>query len=1014
MNRITNEGDLMQRLKRMTAVAAAVLVIASQTADVSAHANDVKDSDTAGFVLESVERNTVLSADVYIYRHVATGAMLQFINNDDTNKCFMLEFDTPPSNNKGSAHVFEHAAANGSAKYPSRSLMSAISARSYVTYANAMTEDECTVYPVSSLSEAQLLKMADYYTDLCFEPLILTDEDIFKSEAWRLTVDADGSIGVTGTIYSEMKSVYDADEAAQRGVMGQLYPGCSSSYVAGGIPEDILTLSYEEVLDFHDRYYVPSNCTAYLYGDIEAPEAFMQILDGYFTAFDDTGDGEQKTEDKTDEKQTSGRGYTVIKYDFPVSSARDEEGIYISYAFDLGRPDEEDLKGLYALRNCLNRERSYAMSFIRRSFPDAKIGFDVYADGKGFAFAVSGRGITEDDTNRFKQCVDDLFKTLSNDGISEDEIANFRRQSEINAALSREGGDVGVTLLSNMANLHSRGLDPMFYLNMRDSFADMSWFSADTVRTLASRYLYEPLHSAMSIVVPKADTGGDNDAKLEEALDRISKVIPKGALRLIEDDAKRVQQHEDDPARYLAKLSAVTPSDLTADVRSFDIYDETDQNGCRQIRVTTGNDAIDASVIYLDATGLSQDMLGYLALYVDLVNGHFISTSAHKRGQLADLINENTVSNMSVDLDVSSFGDDYRPYVCVSFMSTPDTTEAAFKLVRERLFDNDFSDPAPILEGIGAIKTSVSNNIANSPENMAKLLAYAESGEGAAYYENTHYIEYLGFLTQLQESFPKDCESICGKLEEAGRYLENSSGLVIAGAVAKKNGGAYKKIADSFETGLAKGEHTPCDYEFAGYEYPLAVATGGRVVSNAVCHGNITGSSLKPAEAATDVALAIMTGKYVRPVARNRYAAYKVSYKNDMPSVGIFTLADPNTAETMEVFASMPKACAEYEKTLTDDEISEYILRLHSERSRSGGEISDALEVINDIVAGKGADHKAKYLSELINVKAKDVAEADGLFDILAGDGAMVTAGSKELIEKSRNIYGQVLNPFAK
>ncbi len=1005
----------MQAFKRLTAVITAVLVITSQSVDISALTLDSEGMETAGFVLERVDESSVLSAKVYIYRHVATGATLQFVNNDDTNKCFMLEFDTPVCNNKGTAHVFEHAAANGSVKYPSRSLMNAISSRSYVTYANAMTADECTLYPVASLSEEQLLKMADYYTDLCFEPSILTDEDIFRSEAWRLTLDADGSkIGVTGTIYSEMKGAYSADEAARRDAMSLLYPGCSSSYVAGGIPEDILSLSYDEVIDFHSRYYVPSNCTAYLYGDIDNPIAFMELLDGYFNRFDAKPDDAEGGEEPEETIQNEGRGFMERKYDFPVSSVSDEGECEISYAIALGRPDEEDLNGLYALRNCLNRERSYAMSFIRSNFPDSKIGFEVYADNMGFAFAVTAGDIMEEDAYRFKQCVDDLFKTLSYDGISDDELANFRRQSAINAALSREGNDVGVTLLSNMANLRSRGLDPMFYLNMRDSFTDMSWFANDTVKALSAKYLYDSARSAMSIVIPKADPDGNNDPKLEEALEIISQAMPKEALIRIADDAKRTEQREDDSAVYLKELSVVTPSDLTEEVRSFDIYDETDGQGCRQIRVTTGNDGIDATIIYLDATGLPQEMLGYLALYVDLVNGHFISTDDHTRGQLANLINDNTVSGISVNLNVSAWGNEYRPYVSIPFMSSPDTTGAAYELVRERLFDNDFSDPAPIGEGISAIKASVANNIANNPENIAKLLGYSVNGKGAAYYENTHYIEYLDFLTQLEENFEEDHKNVCAKLEEVSDYLKSRDGLVIAGAVGKKNGKAYKKIADSFEKVLGKTAHVPCEYEFAGYEYPLAVATSGRVVSNAICCGDITDSPVKANEAAADVALAIMTDKYVRPMARNRYGAYKVSYNNDMPALGVFTGADPNTKETLGVFASMPEACAIYEKNLADSEISEYILRIHSERSQSNGEINDAFAVIKDLVEGRGASYRAEYLSQLKDITAEDVVKADGIFTVLGRGGAMVTVGSEDLMDKSREIYAQVLIPFAK
>ena len=38
---------------------------------------------------------------------------------------------------------------------------------------NAQTMDALTQYPVASLSEEQLLSLADFYVDSCFHPMIM-------------------------------------------------------------------------------------------------------------------------------------------------------------------------------------------------------------------------------------------------------------------------------------------------------------------------------------------------------------------------------------------------------------------------------------------------------------------------------------------------------------------------------------------------------------------------------------------------------------------------------------------------------------------------------------------------------------------------------------------------------------------------------------------------------------------------------------------------------------------------
>ena len=60
----------------------------------------------------------------------------------------------------GVSHVFEHASLNGSAKYPS-DLFFNLNYETINTYMNALTAMKYTSYPISSISDEQLLKLAE-------------------------------------------------------------------------------------------------------------------------------------------------------------------------------------------------------------------------------------------------------------------------------------------------------------------------------------------------------------------------------------------------------------------------------------------------------------------------------------------------------------------------------------------------------------------------------------------------------------------------------------------------------------------------------------------------------------------------------------------------------------------------------------------------------------------------------------------------------------------------------------
>ena len=96
-------------------------------------------SSANGFTLTDERRFELVGADIELYQHDKTGALVMFILNDDTNRAFEITFRTPCETSKGIAHVLEHSVLDGSAKYPSKSLFFNLSYQTYNTYMNAET-----------------------------------------------------------------------------------------------------------------------------------------------------------------------------------------------------------------------------------------------------------------------------------------------------------------------------------------------------------------------------------------------------------------------------------------------------------------------------------------------------------------------------------------------------------------------------------------------------------------------------------------------------------------------------------------------------------------------------------------------------------------------------------------------------------------------------------------------------------------------------------------------------------
>ena len=169
----------------------AILLTCSLMCMLSVHAAATEDSlPSEGDILHGFQvtgRGTldILDCPTVTLEHEKSGAAVYYIANGDPNRTFDITFHTPAENDKGIPHILEHMTVSGSEKYPSPNIFFPAAYQTYNTFVNAMTDETTTTFPVSSLSEDQLLKLMDLYLDGVFYPLFYTEPRLFEREAWR-------------------------------------------------------------------------------------------------------------------------------------------------------------------------------------------------------------------------------------------------------------------------------------------------------------------------------------------------------------------------------------------------------------------------------------------------------------------------------------------------------------------------------------------------------------------------------------------------------------------------------------------------------------------------------------------------------------------------------------------------------------------------------------------------------------------------------------------------------------
>ncbi|KAH0795387.1 Clan ME, family M16, insulinase-like metallopeptidase [Histomonas meleagridis] len=240
-----------------------------------------------GFRLNETREIPQYHGTGYLYIHEKHNCPFFTIKTDDSNNTFSITFRTTCNDDSGSTHVLEHMVLHGSKKYPITDVFGELDKRSVSTYMNALTGLDSTCYIFASQNEKDFHNIMDVYLDAVFYPNL--NEDNFLTECHRLepTSDSeDASLKHSGVVYSEMCGcLTQPTEYFTEKHRAALLPDTPYKHVFGGDPFAIPNLTLDELKRQHKKYYSPSNCYIFHYGNfdilpiMERVNSFLEPID---------------------------------------------------------------------------------------------------------------------------------------------------------------------------------------------------------------------------------------------------------------------------------------------------------------------------------------------------------------------------------------------------------------------------------------------------------------------------------------------------------------------------------------------------------------------------------------------------------------------------------------------------------------------------------------------------------------------------------------------------------------
>ncbi len=949
----------------------------------------------------------------YVLRHKKSGASIAIIENDDDNKVFYIGFRTPPKDSTGVAHIVEHTVLCGSDKYPVKDPFVELVKGSLNTFLNAMTYPDKTVYPVASTNDKDFDNLIDVYMDAVLHPNIYKYKEIFEQEGWHYELEnEDGELTINGVVYNEMKGAFSSPEdVLQREILTSLFPDNTYALESGGDPKVIPSLTYEDFIAFHKKFYHPCNSYIYLYGNMDTYSKLEYLDKEYLSKYDVIEVDSQIPLQKAFEKPVD------IRKEYSIASTDDgANSTYIARNYVVG--DVTDVE-LYQAFDILD----YALisspgAPVKKALIDAGIGEDV----SGFfdtntrqpIFNISVRGANEEDKSRFNNIIDKTLREQVEKGIDKKAIraainANEFRLREADFGSYPKGLMYGLSILDSW--LYEKDL-PFIHLHGIDVFNSLkSKIHEGYFEKLVDDYLINNKHQSVVLLAPKAGLTSEDDEALKNKLKDIKAAMSSEEIKQIVEHTAYLKEYQSTPStkEELMTIPMLKREDLKKEARPYAI-DEYKVNGHTVVHHNIATTGIHYLNLVFDISDIGYEDLMYASLLEKILG--YIDTENYSYTDFANEVNM-MIGGLAPVLTMYEKKDDpfdvsIKMEVRAKFLY--EDVEAAIFLILQMIAGSDFSDEKRIHELIVQQKSRCEAMLTSSGHLVAANRARLGFSKKALLKEYTAGIEFYEFLKKLDENFENEKEDIKSRLNYLLSNIFSMDRLLVSSTGRDRALGQAIGQLSVLETklpltGILKKQNKP---KFSYKNEGIMDASQIQYVSRA---GNLLKAGYSY-NGCYKILKTILGYDYFWINVRVTGGAYGcMSGFNRDGEVFFVSYRDPNLVETKEIFEKTP----EYIKNFEADErdMTKYIIGTISGMDTPLTPSLLSLRNLSAYLTGMTYERLQQERDEVLSATAEDIrALAEPVAALLKQDYFCVV-GNEDNIKANEKLFDEIRPLFA-
>lgn len=952
-----------------------------------------------------------LNSEGILLEHKKTGARVFLLSNDDENKVFCIGFRTPPSDSTGVPHIMEHSVLCGSAKFPVKDPFVELVKGSLNTFLNAMTYPDKTVYPVASCNDKDFQNLMDVYMDAVLHPNIYKEEKIFRQEGWHYEMEsADSPITVNGVVYNEMKGAFSSPEGVlDRYTQNTLYPDTCYTHESGGAPEVIPELTYENFLNFHRKFYHPSNSFIYLYGNMDMAEKLDWLDREYLSHYDrqpvDSEIHYQKPFDAPKDREIF----------YPITEDEPEDhATYLSVNTVVGDDLDPILYMAFQILEYVLLDAPGAV--LKKELISAGIGQDILGSYENGIlqpyFSVIAKNADGSQKEAFLKTVKETLKKLADDGINQKSLLAGINYYEFR---SREAdfGNAPKGLMYGLQCLDSwlYGGDPLMHLEYEETFAFLKKAAKEGYfEELIRKYLLDNPFEAVITVSPKRGLTAIEDEKLREKLEAYKKSLGAEEIQAIVDGTKELKEYQDTPSpkEDLEKIPLLKRSDIRKEAEKF-ILTEREIGGTKVLAHELFTSGIGYLRVMFRTDRVPSRDLPYVGLLKAVLG--FVDTTKHTYSDLSDEINLNTGG---ITLSVSSYADSRKQGAFTGIFTAStrvlcEKLDFGFSAIAEILLDSILDDEKRLGEIVAETKSKSQMRLNQAAHSAAVMRASSYFSAESAFDDCTGGIGFYQFLEETAKHFEEKKGEVIAKLKETAARLFTKENMLISYTAAADDQAGLEAALPLLKERLPQGDGTVYPFEWKKENLNEGFMTSSQVNYLARC-GNFVEKGL--AYKGTLRTLKVILGyDYLWINVRVKGGAYGV-----MNGAGRFgdsyfvSYRDPNLRETNEVYEGIVPYLEQFEADERD--MTKFVI----------GTISDLDAPLLPPYKGIRADAAwftgvtdamiQKERDEILAVTPEDIRELAPIIRAVLSEQSICAIGNAEKVKANQDLFKTVKNLF--